>query len=197
MTVNKCETLGIIGKNGAGKSTLLKLISQVTAPTEGTIDLYGRVSSMLEVGTGFHPEMTGRENVYMNGTILGMKKKEIDTKIDDIIEFSEISEFIDTPVKRYSSGMYVKLAFSVAAHLENDIMLMDEVLAVGDIAFQKKCLAKMHDAAKQGGRTVLYVSHNMKTIRDLCDRCIVMDHGKITFDGPTEKAISLYTSNKK
>lgn len=197
LTVNKGETLGIIGENGAGKSTLLKLTSQVTAPTEGTIDLYGRVSSMLEVGTGFHWEMTGRENIYMNGAILGMKKKEIDSKIDDIIEFSEIREFIDTPVKRYSSGMYVKLAFSVAAHLENEIMLMDEVLAVGDIAFQKKCLAKMHEAAKHDGRTVLYVSHNMNTICDLCDRCIILDHGKITFDGPTPQAIEKYSQLTK
>ncbi len=141
--------------------------------------------------------MTGRENIYMNGAILGMKKKEIDAKIDDIIEFSGICEFIDTPVKRYSSGMYVKLAFSVAAHLENEIMLMDEVLAVGDIAFQKKCLAKMHEAAKHDGRTVLYVSHNMNTIRDLCDRCIILDHGKITFDGPTNQAIEKYSQLTK
>ena len=169
-TVNKGEAVGIIGSNGAGKSTLLKLLTHVTAPTSGDIDLYGRVASMLEVGTGFHPEMTGRENVYLNGAILGMTRAEIDAKMDQIIEFSEVGDFIDTPVKRYSSGMYVKLAFSVAAHLDSEIMIMDEVLAVGDMKFQKKCLTKMRQAAKQDGRTVLYVSHNMATIRDLCDR---------------------------
>lgn len=192
LTVYKGEALGIIGSNGAGKSTLLKLLSRVTAPSEGEIDLYGRVASMLEVGTGFNTEMTGRENVYMNGAILGMTKAEIDAKMDDIIEFSEVREFIDTPVKRYSSGMYVKLAFSVAAHLDSEIMIMDEVLAVGDMAFQKKCLNKMRDAAKQEGRTVLYVSHNMNTIRQLCDRCIVLDKGKIVYDGEVEDAIEIY-----
>lgn len=160
LTVYKGEALGIIGGNGAGKSTMLKLLSRVTAPTEGEIDIYGRIASMLEVGTGFNGEMTGRENIYMNGAILGMTKAEIDAKMEDIIEFSEVREFIDTPVKRYSSGMYVKLAFSVAAHLDSEIMIMDEVLAVGDMAFQKKCLDKMRDAAKKEGRTVLYVSHN-------------------------------------
>ena len=170
LTVYKGEALGIIGGNGAGKSTMLKLLSRVTAPTEGEIDIYGRIASMLEVGTGFNGEMTGRENVYLNGAILGMTKAEIDAKMEQIIEFSEVREFIDTPVKRYSSGMYVKLAFSVAAHLDSEIMIMDEVLAVGDMAFQKKCLDKMRDAAKQEGRTVLYVSHNMDTIRQLCDR---------------------------
>lgn len=192
LTVYQGEALGIIGGNGAGKSTMLKLLSQVTAPTAGTIDLYGRVASMLEVGTGFNGEMTGRENVYMNGAILGMTKAEIDAKMEDIIEFSEVRDFIDTPVKRYSSGMYVKLAFSVAAHLDSEIMIMDEVLAVGDMAFQKKCLDKMRDAAKKEGRTVLYVSHNMNTIRQLCDRCIVLDKGKITFSGDVEDAIDLY-----
>ena len=192
LTVYKGEALGIIGRNGAGKSTLLKLLSRVTAPTEGDIDLYGRVSSMLEVGTGFNGQMTGRENIYLNGAILGMSKAEIDRKIEDIIEFSEVREFIDTPVKRYSSGMYVKLAFSVAAHLDSEIMIMDEVLAVGDMAFQRKCLDKMRDAASMEGRTVLYVSHNMNTIRQLCDRCIVMDKGEIVFDGAVEKAIGLY-----
>ncbi|MBR6594819.1 MAG: ABC transporter ATP-binding protein [Clostridia bacterium] len=192
LTVYKGEALGIIGGNGAGKSTLLKLLSRVTAPTEGTIDLYGRVTSMLEVGTGFSGEMTGRENVYLNGAILGMTKAEIDSKMEQIIDFSEVRDFIDTPVKRYSSGMYVKLAFSVAAHLDSEIMIMDEVLAVGDMAFQKKCLDKMRDAARKEGRTVLYVSHNMNTIRNLCDRCIVMHKGKIVYDGDTEKAISLY-----
>ena len=192
LTVYKGEALGIIGANGAGKSTMLKLLSRVTAPTEGEIDIYGRIASMLEVGTGFNGEMTGRENVYMNGAILGMTKAEIDAKMEDIIDFSEVREFIDTPVKRYSSGMYVKLAFSVAAHLDSEIMIMDEVLAVGDMAFQKKCLDKMRDAANKDGRTVLYVSHNMNTIRQLCDRCIVLDKGKIVFDGDVEEAIEVY-----
>ncbi|MBR2669806.1 MAG: ABC transporter ATP-binding protein [Solobacterium sp.] len=193
LTVYQGEALGIIGANGAGKSTMLKLLSKVTAPTDGEIDIYGRVASMLEVGTGFNGEMTGRENIYMNGAILGMTKAEIDAKMEDIIEFSEVREFIDTPVKRYSSGMYVKLAFSVAAHLDSEIMIMDEVLAVGDMAFQKKCLTKMREVASKEGRTVLYVSHNMNTIRQLCDRCIVLDKGKIIFDGDVEKAISRYT----
>ena len=192
LTVYKGEALGIIGGNGAGKSTMLKLLSRVTAPTEGEIDIYGRIASMLEVGTGFNGEMTGRENVYMNGAILGMTKAEIDAKMEDIIEFSEVREFIDTPVKRYSSGMYVKLAFSVAAHLDSEIMIMDEVLAVGDMAFQKKCLDKMRDAAKKEGRTVLYVSHNMNTIRQLCDRCVVLDKGKVVFEGDVESAIGIY-----
>lgn len=192
LTVYQGEALGIIGGNGAGKSTMLKLLSRVTAPTDGEIDIYGRIASMLEVGTGFNGEMTGRENVYMNGAILGMTKAEIDAKMEDIIEFSEVREFIDTPVKRYSSGMYVKLAFSVAAHLDSEIMIMDEVLAVGDMAFQKKCLDKMRDAAQKEGRTVLYVSHNMNTIRQLCDRCIVLDKGKVVFVGDVEEAISVY-----
>lgn len=192
LTVYKGEALGIIGGNGAGKSTMLKLLSRVTAPTDGEIDIYGRIASMLEVGTGFNGEMTGRENVYMNGAILGMTKAEIDAKMEDIIEFSEVREFIDTPVKRYSSGMYVKLAFSVAAHLDSEIMIMDEVLAVGDMAFQKKCLDKMRDAATKEGRTVLYVSHNMNTIRQLCDRCIVLDKGKIIFIGDVDSAIDVY-----
>lgn len=192
LTIYPGEAVGIIGRNGAGKSTLLKLLSRVTAPTEGTIDIYGRISSMLEVGTGFHGEMTGRENIYMNGAILGMSKAEIDAKMEDIIEFSEVREFIDTPVKRYSSGMYVKLAFSVAAHLDSEILIMDEVLAVGDMAFQKKCLDKMKEAANREGRTVLYVSHNMSTIRSLCDRCIVLDEGRVIYDGEVEKAIEFY-----
>lgn len=190
--VKKGEALGIIGHNGAGKSTLLKLLSRVTAPTKGTISFNGRIASMLEVGTGFHPELTGRENVYMNGAILGMTKAEIDKKFDKIVKFAEMEKFIDTPVKRYSSGMYVKLAFSVAAHLDSEIMIMDEVLAVGDMAFQKKCLDKMREAAKVDGRTVLYVSHNMNTIRQLCDRCIVLDHGTVVFDGDVEEAITIY-----
>ena len=195
-TVNKGEAVGVIGSNGAGKSTLLKLLTHVTAPTEGSIDLCGRVASMLEVGTGFHPEMTGRENVYLNGAILGMTRAEIDAKMNEIIEFSEVGDFIDTPVKRYSSGMYVKLAFSVAAHLDSEIMIMDEVLAVGDMKFQKKCLTKMRQAAKKDGRTVLYVSHNMATIRELCDRCIVLDKGKIVFDGDTDEAIARYLETR-
>ena len=195
LTVYQGEALGIIGSNGAGKSTMLKLLSRVTAPTEGEIDIYGRVASMLEVGTGFNGEMTGRENIYMNGAILGMTKAEIDAKMEEIIDFSEVREFIDTPVKRYSSGMFVKLAFSVAAHLDSEIMIMDEVLAVGDMAFQKKCLDKMRSAATVDGRTVLYVSHNMNTIQRLCDRCVVLDKGKIIFDGDVEEAISIYSQN--
>ncbi|MBQ7246480.1 MAG: ATP-binding cassette domain-containing protein [Lachnospiraceae bacterium] len=192
LTIHRGERVGIIGANGAGKTTLLKLISRVTAPTEGEIDIYGRVSSMLEVGTGFHREMTGRENIYMNGSILGMTREEIDARMDDIIEFSEVGEFIDTPVKRYSSGMFVKLAFSVAAHLSSEIIIMDEVLAVGDMAFQNKCLERMRRAADEQGRTVLYVSHNMSTIRRLCERCIVLDHGHIVYDGDVEQAIGVY-----
>lgn len=190
--VKKGERIGIIGHNGAGKSTLLKLISRVTGPTDGKIYLNGRVASMLEVGTGFHPELTGRENVYMNGAILGMTKKEIDAKMEDIIEFSEVRQFIDTPVKRYSSGMYVKLAFSVAAHLDSEIMIMDEVLAVGDMAFQRKCINKMIDVSNEKNRTILYVSHNMNTIRQLCNRVIVLNHGKIVFDGNVESGIKIY-----
>lgn len=196
LTIYEGERVGIIGRNGAGKSTLLKLLSRVTAPTEGDIDIYGRITSMLEVGTGFNGEMTGRENIYMNGAILGMTKAEIDSKMEDIIEFSEVREFIDTPVKRYSSGMFVKLAFSVAAHLDSEIMIMDEVLAVGDMAFQKKCLDKMSEVSESEGRTILYVSHNMNTIRRLCDRCIVLEEGKVVFDGNVEKAISIYLSDK-
>ena len=195
LDVKQGEALGIIGMNGAGKSTLLKLLCRVTAPSAGTIDIWGRISSMLEVGTGFHGEMTGRENVYMNGAILGMSTKEIDRKLPQIIEFSEVGDFIDTPVKRYSSGMYVKLAFSVAAHLDSEIKIMDEVLAVGDVAFQKKCLDKMKESAARDGHTVLYVSHNMDTIRRLCTRCIVMDAGKIIYDGNPETAIELYVGS--
>ena len=191
-TAKEGEAVGIIGHNGAGKSTMLKLISRVTAPTKGTISYNGRIASMLEVGTGFHPEMTGRENIYMNGAILGMTKAEIARKMDEIIDFAEMRQFIDTPVKRYSSGMYVKLAFAVAAHLDSEIMIMDEVLAVGDAKFQQKCLGKMGDAAHSQGRTVLYVSHNMSTIRQLCSRCIVLSHGQKVFDGGVEEAIGIY-----
>ncbi len=192
LEIKKGETVGIIGANGAGKSTLLKLLCRVTAPTEGTIRMNGRIASMLEVGTGFHPELTGRENIYMNGSILGMTKAEIDSKIDDIIDFSECRQFIDTPVKRYSSGMYVKLGFAVAAHLDAEILIMDEVLAVGDVKFQQKCLGKMGDAAEGEGKTVLYVSHNMATIKQLCSRCIVLSHGKIIYDGDTDGGIQKY-----
>ena len=193
--VYKGERVGIIGHNGAGKSTLLKLLSRVTAPTKGKISYDGRIASMLEVGTGFHPELTGRENVYLNGAILGMKKAEIDAKFDDIVAFAEMEKFIDTPVKRYSSGMYVKLAFAVAAHLDSEIMVMDEVLAVGDMKFQQKCLGKMGEVSESEGRTVLYVSHNMNTIRQLCTRCVVLDHGTVVFDGDVEKAIDIYMDN--
>lgn len=190
--VKRGEAVGIIGKNGAGKSTLLKLLSRVTAPTKGTIEHYGRIASMLEVGTGFHPELTGRENIYLNGAILGMTKAEVDRKIEEIIEFSECRPFIDTPVKRYSSGMYVKLAFSVAAHLDSEILLMDEVLAVGDMNFQRKCIDRMISFVKNEGRTVLYVSHNMSTIRMLCDRCIVLKDGKVIYSGDVESSIQKY-----
>lgn len=193
--VKKGETIGIIGQNGAGKSTLLKLICRVTAPTKGNIYMNGRITSMLEVGTGFHPELTGRENVYLNGAILGMNRAEIDKKFDEIVEFSEVGQFIDTPVKRYSSGMKVKLAFSVASHLDSEIMIMDEVLAVGDVNFQNKCIAQMKKVAEEDGRTILYVSHNMATVKALCDRCVVLSHGTIAFDGDTEEAISVYMQN--
>lgn len=195
--VEKGEALGIIGHNGAGKSTLLKLLSRVTAPTSGKISFNGRIASMLEVGTGFHPELTGRENVYMNGAILGMKKTEISKKFDQIVAFAGMEQFIDTPVKRYSSGMYVKLAFAVAAHLDSEIMVMDEVLAVGDAQFQQKCLGRMGDASADEGRTVLYVSHNMNTVRSLCTRCVVLNHGQVQFIGNTEEAISLYLDNQQ
>lgn len=197
LEVKKGERLGIIGHNGAGKSTLLKILSRVTAPTEGKIFLNGRISSMLEVGTGFHAELTGRENIYLNGAILGMTRAEVDSKIERIIDFSECGQFIDTPVKRYSSGMYVKLAFSVAAHLDSEILVMDEVLAVGDMKFQQKCLDKMNDVSREDGRTILYVSHNMNTIRQLCSRCVVLEKGMIIFDGDVEDAIQVYLSNSE
>ncbi|WP_034452007.1 ABC transporter ATP-binding protein [Butyrivibrio sp. AE2032] len=195
-SVNRGETLGIIGANGAGKSTLLKLISRITSPTRGRIYIDGKVASLLEVGTGFHPELTGRENIYLNGSILGMSRKEIDTKIDSIIEFSECGQFIDTPVKRYSSGMYVKLAFAVSAHLDADILIMDEVLAVGDVKFQHKCINKMREIAAQEQRTILYVSHNMESVRRLCKRCIILDHGKLIYDGNTDEACKRYFGNE-
>lgn len=192
LEVSRGERVGIIGANGAGKSTLLKILSRITSPTDGRIRFRGRIVSMLEVGTGFHGELTGRENIYLNGAILGMSNDEIASKIDSIIKFSECEQFIDTPVKRYSSGMFVKLAFAVAAHLNAEILIMDEVLAVGDMKFQKKCIAKMRELAEDENRTVLYVSHNMNTIRELCDRCIVLDHGKLIFDGDVEDAIKIY-----
>lgn len=192
-SVNRGERVGIIGHNGAGKSTLLKLLSRITAPTDGEMKIRGRITSMLEVGTGFHGELSGRENIYLNAAILGMKKEEVDAKIDDIIRFSECEEFIDTPVKRYSSGMYVKLAFSVAAHLNSEIMIMDEVLAVGDVNFQEKCLQKMREVSESENRTILYVSHNMNTIRKLCNRCIVLEKGKMVYDGIPSGAIDLYS----
>lgn len=189
--VNEGEVLGIIGRNGAGKTTILKILSRITEPTAGFAEIRGRVSSLLEVGTGFHPELTGRENVFLNGAILGMRKREIEQKFDAIVSFAEIEKFIDTPVKRYSSGMYVRLAFAVAAHLEPEVLLIDEVLAVGDAAFQKKCLGRMGEVA-QGGRTVLFVSHNMGSIRSLCDRVIWIENGQIAANGNTDEVIKDY-----
>lgn len=190
--VKKGEVLGIIGKNGAGKSTLLKILSRVTSPTVGEIKTKGRIASLLEVGTGFHPEMTGRENIYLNGAILGMTKKEITSKIDEIVEFSGCLRYIDTPVKRYSSGMKVRLAFAVAAHLEPDILVVDEVLAVGDAEFQKKAIGKMQDISNSDGRTVLFVSHDMGAIKSLCDRCIILNNGKIQSIKQTSQAVDEY-----
>ncbi len=189
--VKRGEVVGIIGRNGVGKTTLLKLLSRITEPTEGYAEIHGRVGSLLEVGTGFHPELTGRENIYLNGAILGMRKQEIAEKFDEIVSFAEIGKFIDTPVKRYSSGMYVRLAFAVAAHLEPEILLVDEVLAVGDIGFQKKCLGKMGDVAKEG-RTVLFVSHNMGSIQDLCDRALLLNEGIVVLDGPARATVRKY-----
>jgi lipopolysaccharide transport system ATP-binding protein len=191
--VKRGEIVGIIGRNGAGKTTLLKILSRVTEPTEGYAEIHGRVGSLLEVGTGFHPELTGRENIYLSGIILGMKKAEIDRKFDEIVAFAEIEKFLDTPVKYYSSGMYVRLAFAVAAHLEPEILLVDEVLAVGDAAFQKKCLGKMGEVAKEG-RTVLFVSHNIGAIAELCQRGILLDTGRIVVSGRTEDVIKTYLS---
>jgi lipopolysaccharide transport system ATP-binding protein len=186
------EVVGIIGRNGAGKSTLLKILSRIVEPTEGEIRLRGRVASLLEVGTGFHPELTGRENIYLNGSILGMKKREIDRKFDEIVDFAEVEKFLDTPVKRYSSGMYVRLAFAVAAHLDPEILIVDEVLAVGDVEFQKKCLGKMKEVSTGTGRTVLFVSHNMGAIRSLCSRGIVLNSGNVFIDDTTDIASNKY-----
>jgi len=196
--IAKGEVVGIIGKNGAGKSTLLKILSRVTSPTTGSVKFGGRVASLLEVGTGFNGEMTGRENIFLNGAILGMTKKEIASKLDEIIEFSGCERYIDTPVKRYSSGMYVRLAFAVAAFLEPEILIVDEVLAVGDAEFQKKAIGKMQDISKGEGRTVLFVSHNMAAVRSLCTRGIVLEHGKVVFEGSTTDSINYYLiTNKK
>ena len=193
--VKRGEVLGIIGKNGAGKSTLLKILSRVTSPTTGKIKTRGSIASLLEVGTGFHPEMTGRENIYLNGAILGMTKKEINAKLDEIIEFSGCQRYIDTPVKRYSSGMTVRLAFAVAAHLEPDILVVDEVLAVGDAEFQKKAIGKMQDISRREGRTVLFVSHNMAAVKSLCSRGIVLEEGGIKFSGKIDEAIDVYLND--
>lgn len=191
--IKRGELLGIIGRNGAGKSTLLKILARITEPTRGRIVIHGRVGSLLEVGTGFHPELTGRENIYLNGAILGMQRTEIDSKFDAIVEFAEIEQFLDTPVKRYSSGMYMRLAFSIAAHLEPEILLVDEVLAVGDVAFQKKCLGKMGDVTREG-RTVLFVSHNMDAIQRLCPQCILFERGQLAAWGDTQSVVSRYLS---
>jgi lipopolysaccharide transport system ATP-binding protein len=193
--VKRGEALGIIGRNGAGKSTLLKILSRITEPTEGQVTIAGRVASLLEVGTGFHPELTGRENVYLNGAILGMTRAEIRRKFDEIVAFAEVEKFLDTPVKRYSSGMYVRLAFAVAAHLEPEILIVDEVLAVGDVEFQKKCLSKMDEVSRREGRTVLFVSHNMVATTTLTTRCILLDQGDIAEYGATENVVHLYLTN--
>ncbi|WP_295860319.1 ABC transporter ATP-binding protein, partial [uncultured Fibrobacter sp.] len=193
--VEQGDVVGIIGRNGAGKSTLLKLLSRVTAPTTGTIRARGRIASLLEVGTGFHPEMTGRENIYMNGAIMGMNRAEITRKLDEIVDFSGCERYLDTPVKRYSSGMTVRLGFAIAAHLEPEILVVDEVLAVGDAEFQKKAIGKMQDVSRGEGRTVLFVSHNMGAVKNLCKRGIVLDQGQITFDGGAGEAIDFYATN--
>ena len=188
------EIVGIIGRNGAGKSTLLKILSRITEPTLGRVELYGRVASLLEVGTGFHPELTGRENIFLNGSILGMTRREIEQKFDEIVAFSEVERFLDTPVKRYSSGMYVRLAFAVAAHLQPEVLVVDEVLAVGDYAFQQKCLNKMQDVST-GGRTVLFVSHNLGAISRLCNRCLLLDGGRLIASGPTAGVVQNYMTS--
>ncbi|MEM9446969.1 MAG: ABC transporter ATP-binding protein [Cyanobacteria bacterium P01_E01_bin.6] len=193
--VKRGDRIGIIGRNGAGKSTLLKILSRITEPTAGRVHLKGRVASLLEVGTGFHPELTGRENIFLNGAILGMSKQEISHKFDEIVAFAEVEKFLNTPVKRYSSGMYVRLAFAVAAHLEPEILVIDEVLAVGDSVFQKKCLGKMEDVAEQEGRTVLFVSHNMGMIQSLCNRCIYLHQGRILEQGISQKIIQNYSNH--
>lgn len=195
LDIRRGERIGVIGRNGAGKSTLLKLISRITAPSEGRILLNGRVGTLLEVGTGFHPELTGRENIFLNGAILGMKKSEIQRKFDEIVSFAEIGKFLDTPVKRYSSGMYVRLAFAVAAHMETETLLVDEVLAVGDQEFQKKCLGKMKDISSNNNRTILFVSHNLGAIIRLCGRAVVLHEGRIVFDGDCQEAVNYYSTH--
>ena len=195
--IRQGDVVGIIGRNGAGKSTLLKILSRITEPTSGRIRIRGRVASLLEVGTGFHPELTGRENIYLNGAVLGMSKVEIKRKFDEIVSFADVEKFLDTPVKRYSSGMYVRLAFAVAAHLEPEILIVDEVLAVGDMAFQKKCLGKMQDVSTREGRTVIFVSHSMQAIAQLTNRCILLSKGDIQFDGVTSKAVQLYIAGQR
>jgi lipopolysaccharide transport system ATP-binding protein len=192
LDIKKGDVVGIIGRNGAGKSTLLKILSRITEPTTGEVDLYGRVGSLLEVGTGFHPELTGRENIFLNGAILGMKRREILRQFDAIVEFAGVEKFLDTPVKRYSSGMYVRLAFAVAAHLNPEILLVDEVLAVGDAEFQKKCLGKMKEVSTQQGRTVLFVSHNMAAVEGLCDKGVVLRSGEVAFNGSSQHAVASY-----
>ena len=196
LEIKKGDIVGVIGKNGAGKSTLLKILSRVTTPTTGSIDLYGRVASLLEVGTGFHPELTGRENIFLNGAIMGMTKHEIKTKFDEIVEFAGVGKYIDTPVKRYSSGMYVRLAFAVAAHLDPEILIVDEVLAVGDADFQKKAIGKMQDVSRNEGRTVLFVSHNMGAVKNLCKLGILMENGTIKNKGNIDSIISSYLDQK-
>jgi len=193
--VKESEVMGVIGRNAAGKSTLLKILSRITAPTTGYAEIHGRIASLLEVGTGFHPELTGRDNIYLNGAILGMKKTEIASKFNDIVDFAETAKFIDTPVKRYSSGMYVRLAFAVAAHLEPEVLIIDEVLAVGDVEFQKKCLGKMHDLAKGQGRTILFVSHNMDAIQRLCSKCLLIEDGRLVANGDTASIVARYLSH--
>jgi lipopolysaccharide transport system ATP-binding protein len=193
--VKKGEVIGIIGRNGAGKSTLLKILSRITAPTEGTVEVHGRIGSLLEVGTGFHPELTGRENIYLSGSIIGMQRSEINTKFDEIVKFAEVEKFLDTPVKRYSSGMYVRLAFAVAAHMDTEILLVDEVLAVGDAQFQKKCLGKMDQVSKGEGKTVLFVSHNMSMISSLCDTGILLENGSLRSSGSVEDVINNYLNS--
>jgi lipopolysaccharide transport system ATP-binding protein len=193
-SVEQGQVVGVIGRNGAGKSTLLKVLSRITEPTTGVVDIYGRVGSLLEVGTGFHPELTGRENIYLNGAILGMPKRQIASRFAEIVGFAEVARFIETPVKRYSTGMYLRLAFSVAAHMDTDVLLVDEVLAVGDLSFQQKCLGKMSEVA-EGGRTVLFVSHNMSAISALTSRCLLLDSGRIVEDGPTRAVIGTYMTS--
>jgi lipopolysaccharide transport system ATP-binding protein len=196
-SIKKGDAVGIVGKNGAGKSTLLKLLSRTTAPSTGSIKVSGKISSLLEVGTGFHPELTGRENIFLNGAIMGMSNRDIRAKFDEIVEFSGVSRFIDTPVKRYSSGMYVRLAFAVAAHLETEIMIFDEVLAVGDVDFQKKCLGKMKEVTGSEGRTVLFVSHNMSAVKALCNYGLFLEKGTLRSTGPVQAVTEAYTAANK